>query len=117
MGQIVQRGFPHGTNGKFSNRSYWHGRLRVFPLQKKIVIQRRNFTLVVSNQSLFVPHNLVLDDPQRGCFFELDISSVASPTDTLTLMEPGGYHFYCDNQLLLFPSHREKGMQGHLIVH
>ena len=34
----------------------------------------------------------------------------------LVLTTPGTYLFYCDKQLLFFPSHRDEGMQGYLKV-
>ncbi len=76
----------------------------------------KTMTLILNNQSFLVPHNFVLDDPQGRQVLEADISSGESQTITLTLTEPGIYPFYCDKQLFFFPSHREEGMEGRLIV-
>jgi len=73
-------------------------------------------TLILNNQSFLVPHNFLLDDPQGVRVLEADISSGESQTFTLTLTEPGIYSFYCEKQLFFFPSHREEGMEGRLIV-
>ena len=73
-------------------------------------------TLILNNQSFLVPHNILLDDPNGVRVLEADISSGESQSYTLTLTEPGIYSFYCDKQLFFFPSHREEGMEGRLIV-
>ena len=73
-------------------------------------------TLILNNQSFLVPHNFLLDDPNGVRVLEADISSGESQSHTLTLTEPGIYSFYCDKQLFFFPSHREEGMEGRLIV-
>ena len=73
-------------------------------------------TLILNNQSFLIPHNFLLDDPNGVRVLEADISSGESQSHTLTLTEPGIYSFYCDKQLLFFPTHREEGMEGRLIV-
>ena len=73
-------------------------------------------TLILRNQSFLVPHNFLLEDSQGVRVLEADVSSGDIQTHTLTLKEPGIYPFYCDKQLLFFPSHREEGMEGRLIV-
>ena len=73
-------------------------------------------TLMLRNQSFLVPHNFLLDNPNGQRVLDADISSGESQTHTLTLTEPGVYQFYCDKQLLFFPTHREEGMEGRLIV-
>lgn len=72
--------------------------------------------LILNNQSFLVPHNFLLKNPHGVRVLEADISSGESQTHTLTLTEPGIYPFYCDKQLLFFPTHREEGMEGRLIV-
>ena len=73
-------------------------------------------TLVLNNQSFLVPHNFLMENPHGVRVLEAEISSGESQTHTLTLTEPGIYLFYCDKQLLFFPTHREEGMEGRLIV-
>ena len=74
------------------------------------------FTLTLNNESFLVPHNFLLDDPNGVRILDADISSGENQTHTLTLTELGIYPFYCDKQLLFFPTHREEGMEGRLIV-
>lgn len=73
-------------------------------------------TLILRNQSFLVPHNFLMENPHGVRVLEADISSGESQTHTLTFTEPGIYPFYCDKQLLFFPTHREEGMEGRLIV-
>lgn len=73
-------------------------------------------TLILNNQSFLVPHNFLIENPHGVRVLEADISSGESQTHTLTLTEPGIYPFYCDKQLLFFPTHREEGMEGRLVV-
>lgn len=75
-----------------------------------------SIALILNNQSFLVPHNFMLDNPHGVRVLEADISSGESQTHMLTLTEPGIYPFYCDKQLFFFPTHREEGMEGRLIV-
>ena len=88
----------------------------VFSPSEITVNAGETFTLILHNQSFLVPHNFLLDDPSGTRVLDVDISSGDSQTHTLTLKEPGTYPFYCDKQLLFFPTHREEGMEGRLIV-
>lgn len=81
-----------------------------------VVEAGKPITLILSNESFLVPHNFLLDDPGGIRLVDADISSGDTKVVTLTLMEPGIYPFYCDKKLLFFPSHREQGMEGRLIV-
>ncbi len=72
--------------------------------------------IVLRNQSFLVPHNFLLDDPHGIRVLDVDISSGETEMRILTLRESGRYLFYCDKQLFFFPSHREEGMEGHIVV-
>ena len=88
----------------------------VFSPSEITVTLGKPFTLILSNKSFLVPHNFLLDDPNGVRVLEADISSGERQSHTLRLTEPGLYSFYCDKQLLFFPTHREEGMEGRLIV-
>ncbi len=88
----------------------------VFTPSEVTVDVGKPITLILNNQSFLVPHNFLIENPQGVRVLEADISSGESQTHTLTLTEPGIYPFYCDKQLLFFPTHREQGMEGRLIV-
>ncbi|MEX0828784.1 MAG: cupredoxin domain-containing protein [Nitrospirales bacterium] len=83
----------------------------------ELTIERgKPMTLILRNQSFLVPHNFLLENPHGVRILEADISSGESQAHVLTLTESGMYPFYCDKQLLFFPTHREEGMEGRLIV-
>ncbi|MDR4484229.1 MAG: cupredoxin domain-containing protein [Nitrospirales bacterium] len=101
---------PFGQQVMISMESY------VFTPSEVMVKMGKPLTLTLSNQSFLVPHNFLLDDPSGMRLVDVDISSGDTKAVTLTLTEPGIYPFYCDKQLLFFPTHREQGMEGRLIV-
>lgn len=73
-------------------------------------------TLILQNHSFLVPHNFLLDDPQGVRILEADVASGEEQVVQFTPIRPGIYPFYCDKQLLFFPSHREQGMEGRFLV-
>ena len=73
-------------------------------------------TLILKNESFLVPHNFLLDDPKGVRLIDADISSGEEHRVQFTPTLPGTYPFYCDKQLLFFPSHREQGMEGRFLV-
>ncbi len=82
-----------------------------------IIIQAdKPVSIRLENHSFLIPHNFVIDNPAMGLHHEIDISAGDSVNLQLFLTTPGTYTFYCDRQLLFFPSHREEGMEGHLEV-
>ncbi len=101
---------PFGQQVMISMESY------VFTPSEVLVKAGIPVTLTLSNQSFLVPHNFLLDDPSGIRLVDADISSGDTEAVTLTLTEPGIYPFYCDKQLLFFPTHREQGMEGRLVV-
>ena len=70
----------------------------------------------LENQSFLTPHNFIIDHPDAG--LQQDVNVDAGDTITIQFLAetPGTYTFYCDKQLLFFPSHREEGMEGRLEV-
>ena len=71
--------------------------------------------LTVSVNSSWIPHTLVIQSPEMGIAVDQDLSSDAKAI-RFTPTAVGKYTFYCKNKLLLFKSHREKGMEGMLEV-
>ena len=62
-----------------------------------------------------VPHSLVIQAPEAG----ITVDERLSPATRIVRFTPtkvGKYPFYCNNKLLFFKSHREKGMEGLLDV-
>jgi len=71
--------------------------------------------LTVSLDSGLIPHSFVIQAPKAGIMVDQNLSSDAK-TVRFTPTAVGKYPFYCNNKLLFFKSHREKGMEGLLDV-
>ncbi len=72
--------------------------------------------LQLENQSFLTPHNFVMDHPDSDLQHDVSVDAGDSVTIRFSVQTPGTYTFYCDKQLLFFPSHREEGMEGRLEV-
>ena len=72
------------------------------------------FTLI--NMDVLTPHNFTLKASDPRLELETDISPGTSVTVRLTPKVPGTYTFYCNKKLLFIKSHRDRGMEGKLIV-
>lgn len=81
-----------------------------------IVERSKPVELTLRNESFLVPHNFVLTTPSGNRLIEVSVSSGETTTVRFTLTESGLYPFYCDEEFLFFPNHREEGMEGHILV-
>lgn len=70
----------------------------------------------LENQSFLTPHNFIIDHPEAGIQQDVNVDAGDRVTIRFLVETPGTYTFYCDKQLLFFPSHREEGMEGRLEV-
>ena len=68
--------------------------------------------ITLINDSFWVPHNFVLETTEQKVYLERNVDAGEQAVVRFTLTQAGVYHFYCDRQLLFFPSHREEGMAG-----
>ncbi|HTT07272.1 MAG TPA: cupredoxin domain-containing protein [Gammaproteobacteria bacterium] len=70
--------------------------------------------ITLNNVSTVAPHSFVIDDPDLQV--KQDVESGKSGVVKFTAAKAGTYAFFCDHKLLMFPSHRSKGMEGVLEV-
>ena len=70
----------------------------------------------LENRSFLTPHNFIIDHPEAGIQQDVNVDAGDLITIQFLVETPGTYTFYCDKQLLFFPSHREEGMEGRLEV-
>ena len=83
----------------------------------EIIIQANEPVIIeLENESFWTPHNFVIGDPKMNMHHEINVSPGDTVNLQLLLVSPGRYTFYCNNQLLFFPSHRKEGMEGVLEV-
>ncbi len=71
--------------------------------------------LTISKESGIIPHSFVLEAGEAGMRINEQLESELKVI-RFTPTKTGQFEFYCDEQLLFFPSHREKGMAGVLTV-
>lgn len=71
--------------------------------------------LKVKKAAGYIPHNLIVKAPDAGIDFKLDLKSDLQ-TVKFTPTKTGKYPIYCDKSLLWFKTHREKGMEGLIVV-
>ena len=81
-----------------------------------IVQSGKPVELTLTSVTFLTPHNFVLLDSAAGLAVEQDVGAGKTVVVKFTPTRPGLYAFYCDKKLPLFPSHREKGMEGRLEV-
>jgi plastocyanin len=72
--------------------------------------------LELTNTDRITPHNLTLEDAAAGLRIDVDVSGGKTERVELTPTVPGTYTFYCSKKLPFMKSHREHGMEGHLVV-
>ncbi|MCC2639785.1 MAG: uncharacterized protein K0S45_198 [Nitrospira sp.] len=81
-----------------------------------IVQAGRPVELLLTSITTITPHNFLLKHEAAGLVIERDVGAGRTVTLQFTPTKPGIYPFHCDKQLLFFPSHQEKGMEGTLEV-
>ena len=77
-----------------------------------VVKKSKPVELVLIRESAVIPHNIVMNSPEAGMKFDVEIDPEKPVKVTFTPTRVGIFEFYCDKKLLFFPSHREKGMHG-----
>jgi plastocyanin len=68
------------------------------------------------NTDSVTPHNFIMETGHGSPVVEVDLLGGESVEVKLPHLPAGRYTFYCSNKLLFMKSHREKGMEGILIV-
>jgi len=82
-----------------------------------IVVQAgKPVELRLRNVTTITPHNFRLESIADGLDLDKDVAPGKAETLSFSAAKPGMYEFYCDEKLLFFPSHKEKGMIGKLEV-
>lgn len=80
------------------------------------VVAGRPVELVLVNDDKITPHTFTIKESSAG--IELDAKASAGESTTLrfTPQTAGVYTFYCTKKLPFMKSHRERGMEGKLVV-
>ena len=91
------------------------GGYRFMPQEIQLVAEQPTILRLVNTDSI-TPHNFTMKVPGSEAAIDVDVPGGESVDVQLAPMSAGRYTFYCGNKLLFMKSHREKGMEGTLIV-
>lgn len=80
------------------------------------VVTGRPVELTLVDDDKITPHNFTLKDPGAGLDLSANISAGKSATLRFIPRTAGSYVFYCNKKLPFMKSHRERGMEGKLVV-
>ena len=80
------------------------------------VIAGRPVELTLVNDDKITPHNFTLKEPAAGLDLSANVSGGESTTLRFTPQTAGTYPLYCNKKLPFMKSHRERGMEGKLVV-
>lgn len=72
--------------------------------------------LIFKSAATIIPHNFILKSPEAGLNIEEDIAPGATKVVRFTPTRVGEFDFSCTKKLLFFPSHKDLGMVGTLVV-
>ena len=72
--------------------------------------------LELTNTDSLTPHNFTLKAEEAGLNVDVDVSAGKTEVVDITPLAPGRYKFYCNKKLLFMKSHRDRGMEGTLVV-
>jgi plastocyanin len=76
----------------------------------------QSIVLQLTNTDSITPHNFTLVDKSAGLDVDTDIAAGDSVRIRISTQQPGAYTGYCNRKLPFMKSHRDRGMQGTLIV-
>lgn len=72
--------------------------------------------LIFKSVATIVPHNFILKSPEAGLNIEEDIAPGATKVVRFSPTRVGEFDFSCTKKLLFFPSHKDLGMVGTMVV-
>jgi plastocyanin len=91
------------------------GDYRFLPREIQLNANQSAILRLVNTDSV-TPHNFIMETGSGSPTVEVDLLGGESVEVKLPPLPAGRYIFYCSNKLLFMKSHREKGMEGILIV-
>ena len=91
------------------------GDYRFSPREIQLSTNQSAILRLVNTDSV-TPHNFIMETGNDSPIVEVDLLGGESVEVKLPPLPAGRYTFYCSNKLLFMKSHREKGMEGILIV-
>jgi len=72
--------------------------------------------LELTNTDALTPHNFTLQAEEAGLAVDVDVGAGKTIVVDIVPLVPGSYTFFCNKKLPFTKSHRDRGMQGSLVV-
>lgn len=91
------------------------GGYRFMPQEIHLIAEQPAILRLINTDSV-TPHNFTMKASSSSPAIDVDVLGGESAEVRLSPLPAGRYTFYCGNKLLFMKSHREKGMEGTLIV-
>jgi len=91
------------------------GGYRFMPQEIQLMADQPAILRLVNTDTV-TPHNFSMKTSVDAQDIDVDVLGGESVDVQLAPLPAGRYTFYCGNKLLFMKSHREKGMEGSLIV-
>jgi len=88
----------------------------IFKPERIIVVSGKPVELSLVNNDRITPHNFTLKEPGAGIDLDIKIGGGKTKTVHFTPIKNGEYIFYCNKKLPFMKSHRDRGMEGTLVV-
>jgi plastocyanin len=86
-------------------------------LPDRITVQTgQTVQLELTNTDSLTPHNFTLQAAEAGLNVDVDVRAGRTEVVDITPLASGSYKFYCNKKLLFLKSHRDRGMEGTLVV-
>ncbi len=115
MAATLLPGLSHASDSGAERITVTLGDYRFTPNQLT-VNSGQPLVLELHNTDSITPHNFTLRDRHGGLDVDVDVPAGGQREVELTPQVPGSYTFYCSKKLLFMKSHRERGMEGTLVV-
>lgn len=112
---LAAGGHLHADQDKIKIIEVTLGDYKFMPGNIQLVVQQP-VILRLTNTDLVTPHNFIIDDDSDGLATNVDVSPGDSVDVHLMPLVTGTHTFYCSKKFLFSDSHREKGMEGKLII-
>ena len=91
------------------------GDYRFIPQEIQLIDDQAVILRLVNTDSI-TPHNFTMKAANSAADINVDVPGVVSIDVQLEPLPAGHYTFLCSNKFMFMKSHREKGMEGTLVV-
>jgi plastocyanin len=115
LATIASSSHLHADQGDVKVIEVKLGGYRFIPQDIHLIAEQPAVLRLVNTDSI-TPHNFTMKALNGTADIDVDILGGESVNVQLSPLPAGRYTFYCGNKLIFMKSHREKGMEGRLIV-